>query len=193
MFQLQNTPTQAHRLLGLRLRGLPIESGAAKFDLSVSALQADDGLTVVFQYDLDLFAPARIERMAVHFATLLEAIVADPDRRLSQLGLLTDAERRELVVARNDTAASYPSERCIHELFEAQAAGTPDAVAVVCGEAQLTYAELNARANQLAHHLRDRGVVGASLASVLVLLDLLLFWHDRRPAARHLVSLLSQW
>src|SRR5262249_6485417 len=86
------------------------------------------------------------------------AIVADPDQGITDLPLLDETERRQLLVEWNDTAAAYPHEQCIHELFEAQVARTPEAVALIYRDRHMTYRELNARANQLAHHLRQRGV-----------------------------------
>ncbi len=107
-------------------------------------------------YSTDLFDAATIERLVGHFVTLLEGIVADPDQRISELPLLTEPERHQLLVEWNDTAVDYPRDKCVHELFEQQVASTPDAVAVVCGDQQLTYRELN-RAGQSA---------GPSLAGV---------------------------
>src|SRR3989442_7142753 len=96
--------------------------------------------------------------MVGHFETLLKGIVADPQQRMSQLPLLTPAEEEQLLVEWNDTARPFPRESCIHELFEQQARGTPEAVAVVFEEQQLSYRELNQRANQLAHYLKSQGV-----------------------------------
>ena len=109
-------------------------------------------------YDTRRFDAATIERLVGHFETLLAGIVASPGGRLSELPLLGEAERHRLLVEWNDTAAEYPHDKCLHELFGAQAERTPDAVAVVFEEQQLTYAELERRANQLAHHLRGLGV-----------------------------------
>src|SRR5262249_6469206 len=105
-----------------------------------------------------LFGAATIERMLGHYQMLLEGMVAEPRRRVSALPLLTARERHQILSTWNATAFEYPESRCIHELFEAQAETTPDAVAVVFEEQQLTYRELNERANQLGHHLRVLGV-----------------------------------
>ena len=115
------------------------------------------GLVGNVEYATDLFEPDTIERLVGHYRTLLEGIVSDADRRVSELPLLSDAERHRLVVEWNATAADYPRDKCVHELFAEQAARTPDAVAVVFEDAQLSYGELDRRANQLAHHLRDLG------------------------------------
>src|SRR6185503_10284549 len=102
-----------------------------------------------WQYNTDLFDEARIARMTGHFRTLLAAIAAAPDAAVSDLPLLTDPERHELVTAWNQTATPTGDERCFHQLFEEQARATPDAPAVRCGEDQLTYRELDARATRL--------------------------------------------
>jgi surfactin family lipopeptide synthetase C len=125
-------------------------------------------LSLQLSYDCRSFDAATITRMLRHLQTLLEGIVANPGQRLKNLPLLTQQERHTLLVDWNDTEVDYPKHLCIHQLFEAQAERTPDAVAVVFEDEQLTYQELNRRANQLAHHLRslgaedDSGVLGHS-------------------------------
>lgn len=109
-------------------------------------------------YSPDKLDSEAVARMQCQFTTFLEGIVADPDGRFDTLPLLTAGERHQLLVAWNDTAMPYPREACIHELFEAQAARTPDATAVTWEEKALTYRELNEQANQLAHYLRQRGI-----------------------------------
>ena len=120
--------------------------------------EAEGGLVGVWEYSTDLFEAATIERLRAHFQTLLEGIVADPQRRLSELPLLPEAEWQQVVVEWNATEAEYPKEWCIHQLFEAQVERAPEAVAVVFEDEWLTYRALNARANQLAHHLQGLGV-----------------------------------
>ena len=158
MFALQNAPGAALALEGVQVSRLPLETHSAKFDLSLSVRESAEGLRASWEFSTDLFDAPTIERMARHFERLLEGIVADPEQRIGELPLLTEAERHQLLVEWNDTAADYPRDRCIHELFEAQVARTPEAVAVVFEDRQLTYGELNARANQLAHHLIALGV-----------------------------------
>ena len=158
MFILQNAPRQALELPDLRLSPLAVESGTSKFDVTLSMVERADGLTASWEYNTDLFEAATAARMLRHFQTLLEGILADPEQRLSRLPLLTEAERRQLLVEWNNTRADYPQHQAIHRLFEAQVERTPDAMAVAFEDRQLTYRELNARANQLAHHLRKLGV-----------------------------------
>src|SRR5690606_9375553 len=117
-----------------------------------------DGLQLDFEYNTDLFAPATIARMLEHLHNLLRAAVADPDRSVLTLPVLSEAEREQVVRGWNATSAACPSERCVHELFEEQAARTPSAPALVCGGARLSYRELDAAANRVAHGLRARGV-----------------------------------
>ncbi|MBA2448198.1 MAG: amino acid adenylation domain-containing protein [Chloroflexi bacterium] len=157
-FVLQNTPSRPLQLRSLAVRPMVVDGAMEKFDLTLSMRETEQGLEGSLRYSTDLFDGPTIARMAGHLRILLEGIVADPDRRLSELPLLTEPEHYQMLVQWNATATEYPSDRCIHELFEAQAARTPDAVAVVFEDRQLTYRELDAHANRLAHHLRGRGV-----------------------------------
>jgi amino acid adenylation domain-containing protein len=158
MFVLQNTPSATLELQGLTVKLVPVGGEAAKFDLTLSIHEVPEGLEGSLQYNIDLFDAATIKRMFDHFQTLLESIVADPEQQISDLPILTQAEQRQLLVEWNDTEKDYPSDKCIHELFEAQAEQSPDAVAVAFEDQQLSYRELNARANQLAHYLQELGV-----------------------------------
>ncbi len=142
----------------LQTATIDVATNSAKFDLTLLLEEGDDGLKCVWEYNTDLFDAVTVARMATHFQILLEGIVADPEQRIAHLPILSDAERHQLLVEWNDTAADYPSDRCIHQLFEAQVERTPNAVAVIFEDQQLTYAELNARANQLAYHLQTLGV-----------------------------------
>ncbi|MBV9773241.1 MAG: amino acid adenylation domain-containing protein, partial [Gemmatimonadetes bacterium] len=139
-------------LPGVEMRGLATESGTSKFDLTLFATPQAEGLGVALEYDADLFEPGTIRWMLGHFARVLEQVAADADVRLSELELLGEEERRVLE-GWNRTAAEYPADRCVHELFEARVERAPDAVALVSGGEALTYRELNERANRLAHHL----------------------------------------
>ncbi|HEX2061560.1 MAG TPA: amino acid adenylation domain-containing protein, partial [Thermoanaerobaculia bacterium] len=121
--------------------------------LTVHAIEIDDDARCDFVYDVDVFDAATVERMADHFMALLEGIATDPERTPRQFPLLSESERRQLLAFNGPVDTDTAGERLIHELFEEQAAAQPDAVAVVYEDQQLTYAELNARANQLAHEL----------------------------------------
>jgi amino acid adenylation domain-containing protein len=158
MFALQNTPQAILELPGLRLQSLQPESVTAKFDLALVMEEVEGGLPAFIEYNTDLFDTETIQRLAAHFETLLSEIVAHPEHAISHFQLLSPSERRQMLIAWNETRAEYPQDRCLHQLFEAQAAQFPDAVAVVCDDRQLTYHELNRRANRLAHHLQALGV-----------------------------------
>ncbi|MFP2902408.1 amino acid adenylation domain-containing protein, partial [Corallococcus sp. 4LFB] len=158
MFVLQNTPTEALRLPGLSFQALPLEAHFAKFDLSLALQEVQTGLVGSLEYATDLFDAATIQRMAGHFGVLLEAIARKPGTRLSDLPLLTDSERQQLLVDWNPEAAPAIREPSIPAMVEAQVRRTPDALAVITPERQLTYREVDAKANQLAHRLRGLGV-----------------------------------
>ena len=127
-------------------------------DLVFLLTPSADSLTVTCQYDAELFEVDTIKRLLDHYETLLQGIVAQPEAKLSQLPLLTELERAQLIIGRNDTKTEYPKDRCIHTLFEAQVGKTPEAVALLFEHQHLTYRELNDRANQLAHYLQKLGV-----------------------------------
>ncbi|HWS53455.1 MAG TPA: amino acid adenylation domain-containing protein, partial [Pyrinomonadaceae bacterium] len=156
VFVLQNTPSEEAKLTALELSPFRVGGTTAKFDLVLSMTETGGRLAGGFEYSTDLFDEATITRMAGHFEELLRGALHRPGQRVAELPLLPEAERRALLGA--DAAGVYAGEACLHELFEAQAARTPHAVALVDGEARLTYAELNARANRLARHLRGLGV-----------------------------------
>jgi amino acid adenylation domain-containing protein len=169
MFVFQTAPLGDLSVSGLTLTPLDVESGTAKLDLSVELYDRADGIGGWFEYNSDLFDAPTIARMAGHFQALLESVVDDRSRRLSDLPMLSAAERRQLVVEWNATAIDYPdADSTLHHLMESQAARTPDAVAVIFEDQRLSYRELNARANQLAHHLQTLGVGGNTQGEVRV-------------------------
>lgn len=157
-FVLQNAPIKELKLPGLTLSSLELENRTAKFDLSLDMYETSSGLKGVFEYNTDLFDAVTITQMEKHFCNLLSGIVANPEQRLSDLPLLAADERQQLLVEWNQTQVTYSRDKCIHELVESQVEQTPDAVAVVFEDQQLTYQELNAKANQLAQYLRKLGV-----------------------------------
>jgi amino acid adenylation domain-containing protein len=157
-FSLENAVWPEVEFADIALAVIPLDTGTSKFDLSLSTRQQSDGLALSAEYNLHLFRPDTIERMLNHFRVLLEGIVADPDRRLSDLPLMDDAERRTLLVDWSGAAVDDPADACVLDLFESQVRRTPDAVALVDGPRQWTYRELDQRANQLAHCLQSRGV-----------------------------------
>ncbi|HEX8433121.1 MAG TPA: amino acid adenylation domain-containing protein, partial [Longimicrobium sp.] len=158
MFTLQNMDLSGGTLAGLEVAAAPADFDTTKFDLALDLAAYDGGLVGSFTYSTDLFDRSTIERVRDHLERVLEQVAASAEVRLSELALLGDADRRQLLEVWNDTAADFPSDLCVHELFETQAERTPELVAVVFEGESLTYSELNRRANQLAHHLRAMGV-----------------------------------
>ncbi|WP_157650924.1 non-ribosomal peptide synthetase, partial [Burkholderia ubonensis] len=168
VFAYEKASSQPVNFPGLVATPVSVETHTAKFDLTLHVQDSDHGLAGSLEYNLDLFDAATIERMAEHFRQLLEAVIADSNRPLGDLSLLSDAERNTLIVEwnRTDTDFGADAEQPLHRLFEQQAERTPDAVAAVHDDASLTYAELNLRANRLAHHLIALGVAPDSLVGV---------------------------
>ncbi|HKP77432.1 MAG TPA: amino acid adenylation domain-containing protein, partial [Longimicrobiaceae bacterium] len=156
-FAFQDAPAAGLRLGDAEVRYEWVDPGTAQFDLSLLLDEDEAGAAGVVEYATDLFDAATVARLAGHLEQVLAQAVAAPDGALSRLSLLTDAERR-LLEDWNRTEAPFPAELCIHQLFEAQAARTPHAVALVCEERTVTYGALNARANRLAHRLMALGV-----------------------------------
>ncbi|MGP4092777.1 AMP-binding protein, partial [Streptomyces sp. KR55] len=160
---LQNTPGYHVELPGLDVRPQMIHPGGAKFDLSVSLTETLDaqgapaGLEGYVEYATDLFDRDTVRRIVHWLERLLTAVAADPGRRIDDIELLTEAERLQLTGTWNDTRQNVPQET-VPALFEAQAARTPDAPAVLFADTALSYAELNRRANQLARLLIQRGI-----------------------------------
>ncbi len=155
---LQNMPQERLELPGLTLRRVTEQRATAKFDLSLYLQETEHGLAGTLEYATDLFEQDTIERLKDHYRLLLEGVVADPEQPISLLPMLTGVEQHLLLEAWNDTAADFPRDKLLHELFADQAALTPDAVAVIHDQQQLTYRELDRRSNRLAHHLQSLGV-----------------------------------
>ena len=158
MFVLLNAPVPPLVLPGLAVKPVDIESAASPYDVVVHMWDAGDQLSGWLDYNTDLFEPATIARLLDHFQILLGAVAGEVGQEVLKLPLLTGPERRRMLVDWNDTEKEFPSELCLHELFELKVATAPDATAVIFGDRSLTYAELDRRSNQLARHLRDLGV-----------------------------------
>ena len=167
MLLLRNNDDKPFELNGLTIEPVSNEYPVAKFDLTLDVIENTEGkLLITFEYATDLFKAETIERLSSHFKILLQGIVANPQQRVADLPLLTAAERKQLIVDWNQTQAEYPREKPIHQLFEEQVKKTPHDVALLCDNYQLTYQELNQRANRLAHYLRDQGVKPDSLVAI---------------------------
>ena len=162
---VQNAPFTVPALEGTEIEVMEIERGAAQFDLSVS-VDLSMKRTVSFEYSTDLFHGDRIDRMAAHLWTLLDTVIADPDLPIAQVPILPVGERVALEGRWWGRVTPETAEVCVHSMVERQVAATPDRVAVRFGGESLTYAELDARANRLAHHLIDGGVRAGDLVAV---------------------------
>src|SRR4051812_35760005 len=162
LFVLQNAPLPTVSWDGLEATASIVETGTAKFELTLSAREQDGELELSLEYRTELFNAERMKRLLQHYRTLLEGMVVSLDARISELELLSEPERQQLLVEWNGTEAPYSTGKCVHELFEEQAAKTPQAVAVIDEDGQdgqISYEELNRRANRLAHYLVKMGVV----------------------------------
>ena len=135
-----------------------IESGIERFDLSLDLTERSDAIEAKLSYNTDIFEKTTIARMAEHFCTLVAGVAADPTRRIFDLQLLGESERNKILIDFNATARDYPRNLCMHDFFEQQVERTPEATALICQNERLSYGELNSRANQLAHYLREQGV-----------------------------------
>jgi amino acid adenylation domain-containing protein len=154
---------------GLRFGDVVMRNaGTSKFDLEMNVFENESGLLACFDYDTDVLRPPTVRRMLHHYLAILTAACRDPDCNVDRLPLLSSIEHDQIVVGWNATTIAYPSERCVHELFETQVDRTPDRTAVVFESEQVTYRELDERANQLAHYLRARGVGTGAIVALLL-------------------------
>jgi amino acid adenylation domain-containing protein len=168
MFILQNAPVGKMELPGLTITPVDIENPTAKFDLSLAMAEKATQLVGVWEYNTDLFEATTISRMETHFKTLLVGIVANPELHISELALLNKAERHQLLAEWNHTQADYPQDKCIQQLFENRVEQAPDACAVVFEDKPMSYRELNAKANQVAHYLRSLEIGPEVLVGICV-------------------------
>jgi len=166
-FALQNAPWEPQRLKGLEAEPVRGDEFRVRYDLEVHAWEEEGEIKFSWLYNRDLFDRWRIEQMAGHYVRVLEVVTEDADQAVGRLDLLAPEERQRILVEWNDTAKAMP-EVTLPELFEEQVERTPDAIAVVYEEQELTYRELNERANQLAHHLRGLGVGLGNLVSIYI-------------------------
>ncbi|GLV53931.1 hypothetical protein KDH_07820 [Dictyobacter sp. S3.2.2.5] len=167
MFVLQNAPLSDLHLQGVEeLEFLPVNTGSAKFEITLSLMETRLGITGNLEYNSDLFEEETMLRLSEHYRILLESIVADVQQFVANIPILTQQEERLLLGAWSTTPSDYPRQHTITALFEEQVAATPDAVALSCQGQEMTYRELNARANQLAHYLQAQGVSNETLVGL---------------------------
>lgn len=167
-FVLQNSPFRSVPSKSLVVTPLNIDNGTAKHDLTLYLSEEGDVLTGVMEYATDLFQPDTVARLWDSLELLLSHAVSQPDCRLAELPILSARARQELLIQRNATQREWPGELCVHDWISEQANRTPDAVAVVHGQDHLTYRELEARSNQLAHYLRGLGIGREELVGIAV-------------------------
>ncbi len=167
LFNFANTPFGRLDFKHLSWAPFEIDRGSSQFDLSLS-IDPTVSRRVYLEFDTDLFNRASMERWLTHYRTLLEAIVEQPETAVSRLRLLPESERRQILMEWNDTRTDDPLDRCLPQLFEEQVVRTPQAIAAESQGSVLTYAELNLRANQLAHHLRSCGVGPDTVVAILM-------------------------
>ena len=167
VFGLQNAPLPSVDLPGLTLGPIDVDADSSKFDLTLFMMDAGTRLFGTVEYNSDLFERATIRRMIGHYQRLLEAVASRPAAPVMALPMLSEAEQKQLLVEWNDTAVAYPRHSCLHELFEAQVARSPENIALVCAGEKLSYSELNGRSNQLARALKGLGVGTESRVALL--------------------------
>jgi len=166
MFHLRDSRVPMPAMKGLQTKVMETNLGWGKYDLNLCMEHGPEGLSGIVVYNKDLFDDSTIEGMNKHYRVLLESIAKDPSLSVPELRLLTAEEEQRQIFEWNDTEANYPTHKTIHQLFEEQVENTPDRTAVVIGNVEMTYRELNRKANQLAHYLRKRGLVPDRLVCV---------------------------
>lgn len=198
---LQNAPGGIYRVTGMTFEPLPVETGTAQLDLSLDLRDEADGIAVALEYDSDLFQPDTIARMIAHYIRLLEKVAENPWLPLAEIPLLLETEERQLLLEWNKTATAFDLKAVYSELFEKQARQWPHEIAVRCDGQELTYEQLNRRANQLAHLMIEKGAGPEAVVALLaprgidLLVGILAAFKagaaympldPRHPAARHL-------
>lgn len=169
MFALQNSPLPPIKLPNLEISQIvSFDSGAARFDLEMHLWESPEGLRGDVVYSTDLFNSDTIQRLIGHFKTLLGGIVSNPQHRVAELPILTADERQKILIEWQQTQTEYPREKTIAQLFEEQVEKSPNAIAVVFGDQQLTYQELNQRSNQLAHYLQKLDIGSDVLVGIYI-------------------------
>jgi hypothetical protein len=166
MFGLQSEAPETAKMGEIEMSSFSTGATPVKFDLSLAMIESGAEITGAFAYNAHLFEPETIKRMARHFKQLLESAMDQPRRRVSELAMLS-ADEHQQIGEWNNTTADFP-QLCLHEMFEAQVERAPDTIALMFEEDQLTYSELNRRANQLAHYLQQRGIGAGSLVAVIL-------------------------
>jgi amino acid adenylation domain-containing protein len=166
VFQIENDRATLCPLKSVDVAREPLEFQVSRFDLTMTLTETNMGIQGEVEYATALFERATIERLIQHWQILLTGIIAQPEKKISDLPLLVPEEKHKLLVEWNNTAKDYPSDKTIHQLFEEQVERVPNNIAVLFEEKQLTYRELNEKSNQLAHYLRSLGVKPDTLVAI---------------------------
>jgi amino acid adenylation domain-containing protein len=167
MFALQNAPDEKQRPHGLGIRPVKVEAVSAQFDLVMDVWENEQGLTCVLEYSTDLFDRETVVRLLHHYRNLLAEMVAEPEQSVTAVRFIDASERQLLLDGFNSEHRIYPVERTLHELFEREVARGPQRTAIVDRHSRLTYGELNARANRIAHLLREKGIRRGNFVGIL--------------------------
>lgn len=168
VFNLQSSPLPKLEIPGIETRFLDIDRGVSQFDLTLMVSRLEEQCHATVEYNNDLFEAATVAGLFRSYQLLLEDIIAHPGRPVSRLRLISEEERRHFIDELNRTELAFPRDKCFHQLFEARAEQTPDAVAVICGHDSLTYSGLNRRANILANHLKNLGAGPGTRIGILL-------------------------
>jgi amino acid adenylation domain-containing protein len=175
MFTVQNVPLPVLDLAGVQASHFECSIETSMFDLTMTVLERSDegetdevNLVAYVEYNTDLFDALTVARMLEHYKNVLGSVAADPHQRLSAIPLMSDTEKRRVLVELNDTSADYPQDRCLHELFDDQVRRAPDAIAAIFRGQELSYGELSARANRVAWHLASMGVGPDVMAGIFL-------------------------
>ncbi len=168
MFTLQNMDLKPLEIPGLKIILDEYDSGTAKFDLSLTAIERENDIELSLRYNTQLFLPKTVERFGRHYLNILKDVTSNSEILLKEIEILSESEKEQLVFEFNNTSTDYPKEQTIQLLFEGQVLKTPDHIAVVFGDHKLTYRELNEKANQLARLLRAKGVVGSTVTAIML-------------------------
>ena len=168
MFVLQNTDNKALDINDISIEDYELKSKVSKFDITIEAEEADDGIKFNLEYCTKLFKRETMERLIDHFINILRVSADNPEIKISEIDMLSRGEKRKILVDFNDTREEYPKDKAIFEYFEEQAEKTPENIAVAYEDKKLTYRELNEKSNQLARALRSKGVKADTIVGIMV-------------------------
>ena len=168
MFNFHTLPDIEHKWQDLTMELHDLKTGTAKFDLNMSLVENQDGIGGSLEYNTDLFEDATIDRLVMHFESVLHSIVNNRYQKISDIDLLDETEKQTLLFDWNNTETAYSDHLCIHELFEQQVQITPDAIAISTKQQVVSYRQLNRAANQLAHQLVDEDIKPNQLVGIMM-------------------------